>query len=148
MFKDWTLFLLYPLNCLQSVCDLLITSIRIKLHENNITLGKKFTAREVGVVWGWHPPLLQTQLSGIRTMNTGSGEAVRPVLHVNDCWKKHRSERFNPLNTKLNPICHLPVLLGAHPILHVSRVRVNDIRGFKVNKCPTRCHYVQFIIFL
>jgi hypothetical protein len=32
---------------------------------------------------------------------------------------------INPLNTKLNPICHLLALLGAHPILHVSRIRVN-----------------------
>jgi hypothetical protein len=30
----------------------------------------------------------------------------------------------NPLNTKLNPICHLLALLGAHHILHVSRIRV------------------------
>jgi hypothetical protein len=30
----------------------------------------------------------------------------------------------NPLNTKLNPICHLLALLGAHPILHISRIRV------------------------
>jgi len=34
---------------------------------------------------------------------------------------------FNPLNAKLNPICHLLSLLGAHPILHFSRVRVNDV---------------------
>ena len=33
---------------------------------------------------------------------------------------------FNPLNTKLNPICHLLTLLRAHHILHVSRIRVND----------------------
>jgi len=32
---------------------------------------------------------------------------------------------INPLNAKLNPICHLLVLLGAHHILHVSRIRVN-----------------------
>ena len=31
---------------------------------------------------------------------------------------------LNPLNAKLNPICHLLALLGAHHILHVSRVRV------------------------
>jgi hypothetical protein len=31
---------------------------------------------------------------------------------------------FNPLNAKLNPICHLLALLGAHHIFHVSRVRV------------------------
>jgi len=32
---------------------------------------------------------------------------------------------FNPLNAELNPICHLLTLLGAHHILHVSRMRVN-----------------------
>jgi hypothetical protein len=32
---------------------------------------------------------------------------------------------FNPLNSKLNPICSLLALLGAHHILHVSRIRVN-----------------------
>ena len=31
---------------------------------------------------------------------------------------------FHPLNPELNPICHLLALLGAHHILHVSRVRV------------------------
>jgi len=36
---------------------------------------------------------------------------------------------FNPFNAKLNPICHLLALLGAHHILHVSRIRVkhNDV---------------------
>jgi len=32
---------------------------------------------------------------------------------------------INPLNAELNPICHLPALLGAHHILHVGRIRVN-----------------------
>jgi hypothetical protein len=32
--------------------------------------------------------------------------------------------KTNPLNAQLNPICHLLALLGAHPILHVSRIRV------------------------
>ena len=31
---------------------------------------------------------------------------------------------FNPLNAELNPICHLLALLGAHHIIHVSRIRV------------------------
>jgi len=35
---------------------------------------------------------------------------------------------INPLNAKLNPTCHLLALLGAHRILHVSRIRVNDYR--------------------
>ena len=33
----------------------------------------------------------------------------------------------NPLNTELNPICHLLALVGAHHIVHVSRIRVNYI---------------------
>jgi hypothetical protein len=31
---------------------------------------------------------------------------------------------FNTLSPELNPICHLLALLGAHHILHVSRIRV------------------------
>jgi len=31
---------------------------------------------------------------------------------------------LNPLNFELNPICHMLALLGSHPILHVSRIRV------------------------
>jgi len=34
---------------------------------------------------------------------------------------------INPLNAKLSPICHFLALLGAHPILHVRRIRVNLI---------------------
>jgi hypothetical protein len=33
---------------------------------------------------------------------------------------------FKPLNAELNPICHLLALLGAHHILHISRIRVNQ----------------------
>jgi hypothetical protein len=33
---------------------------------------------------------------------------------------------FNPLNAELNPIRHLLALVGAHFILHVSRVRVKS----------------------
>jgi hypothetical protein len=35
------------------------------------------------------------------------------------------------LNAELNPICHLPALLGAHHILHVGRIRVkvNHLAG-------------------
>jgi hypothetical protein len=31
---------------------------------------------------------------------------------------------LNPLNAKLNPIYHLLALLRAHPILHISGVKV------------------------
>ena len=42
---------------------------------------------------------------------------------LNDPWYQLH---FNPLNAELNPICHLMALLRAHPILHVSRIRVNS----------------------
>ena len=43
-----------------------------------------------------------------------------------------------PLNTKLNPICYLLTLLGAHHILHVSRM----IKVTKVNLslCKAKRH--------
>jgi len=46
------------------------------------------------------------------------------------CYKLSHSAagRINPLNAELNPICHLLALLGAHHILHVSRVRVKSMK--------------------
>jgi hypothetical protein len=43
----------------------------------------------------------------------------------------HMTE-FNPLNIELNSICQLLALLGAHPFLHVSRIRVNYSAVFKI----------------
>jgi hypothetical protein len=37
------------------------------------------------------------------------------------------NETLNPLNAELNPICHFLALLGAHPIFHISGVRINDL---------------------
>jgi len=37
-------------------------------------------------------------------------------------------QNINPLKTQLKPICHLLALLGAHHILHVSRIRVNVLK--------------------
>jgi hypothetical protein len=39
-------------------------------------------------------------------------------------------KHFNPLNSELNPICHLLVLLGAHHIYHVSGLMVNSFFFF------------------
>jgi hypothetical protein len=39
---------------------------------------------------------------------------------------------FNPLNSELNSICHLLVLLGAHHIFHVSRIRVKLSYGKEI----------------
>ena len=49
------------------------------------------------------------------------------AIHVLSNIFAHHQEHINPLNTELNPICHLLALLGAHHILHVSRVRVKSL---------------------
>jgi len=45
---------------------------------------------------------------------------------LSSVYKKQRpiDLEINPLNAQLNTICHLLPLLGAHLILHISRIRV------------------------
>jgi hypothetical protein len=59
--------------------------------------------------------------------------------HVED-WNKYIRKKncasswsFNTLNSELNPMCHLLVLLGAHHIFHVSGLRVNRISPLEYN---------------
>jgi len=52
---------------------------------------------------------------------------------------------INPLKTQLNPICHLLALLGAHHILHVSRIRVNLNTMIYTHKFIINCsEYAQY----
>ena len=53
---------------------------------------------------------------------------VSANLHFTALWRRAGKLKFfsvNPLKTQLNLICHLLAILGAHPILHVSRIRIN-----------------------
>jgi hypothetical protein len=43
-----------------------------------------------------------------------------------------RLSGINTLNTELSPICHLLALLGAHHILHVSRIRVKPLLSYSL----------------
>ena len=47
-----------------------------------------------------------------------------PLPHTRYMLRLSNFFRINPLNHKLNPICYLLALLGAHHFLHVSRIRV------------------------
>jgi hypothetical protein len=49
---------------------------------------------------------------------------------------------INPLNTELNSICHLVALLEAHPILHVSRIRINSLYMFSAHLLIIRRHCI------
>jgi len=52
---------------------------------------------------------------------------------------------FNPLNAELNPICHLLALLGAHHILHVSRIRVNHVYNPLNAQLNPTCHLLALL---
>ena len=49
---------------------------------------------------------------------------VVQFLQEKECSPQTPALFINPLNAELNPIYHLLALLGAHHILHVSRIRV------------------------
>ena len=48
-------------------------------------------------------------------------------VHGSYIYKTEGWQIFNPLNAKLNPVCYLVALLGAHHFLHVSRIRVKSL---------------------
>jgi hypothetical protein len=56
----------------------------------------------------------------------GSSRGLPSILFPE---QKFLRQYINLLNAKLYPICHLLALLGAHYILHVSRLRVNQLTG-------------------
>jgi len=61
--------------------------------------------------------------------NTAKGNTPWQHLHLSTEHNIKRSlhaHSVNPLNTELNPICHLLALLGVH-FLHVSRIRVKSL---------------------
>jgi hypothetical protein len=54
---------------------------------------------------------------------------VEPEMYdyTSNNWSHwNNDEKLNPLNAELNLICHLLALLGAQPILHVSRIRFTE----------------------
>jgi hypothetical protein len=65
----------------------------------------------------------------------GEKNIIQAKKNINDTKKSSSSlvtglewsrgfQEVNPLNAELNPTCHLLALLGAHHILHVSRIRI------------------------
>jgi hypothetical protein len=59
---------------------------------------------------------------------TGMGDIRNDADKSQDLkwWKTVGDLTFNHLNAELNPLCHLLALLGAHHILHVSRIRAKN----------------------
>ena len=60
----------------------------------------------------------------------------------------NRCVDLNTLNAELNPICHLLALLGAHHILHVSRIRVKHLFTLRQNFPVGVAEDVERVAFL
>ena len=58
------------------------------------------------------------------TGTTKTLQQIKIIIIVNQNYVQYNAIYFNSLNAKLNPVCHLLALLGAHDILHVSRVHL------------------------
>jgi len=76
-------------------------------------------------------------------LKSGSLNLLEPSGAVEAC-NGIAVEKVNPLNAELNPICHLLVLLGAHLILHISRISVKEHILFSVFFVVTKI--VSFMI--
>jgi hypothetical protein len=82
--------------------------------------------------------VLENDLSElIHILHTAERSTVKEVIHIDMELILTKIESlkniFNPLNAELNLIHHLLALLGDHPILHVSRVRVKEQFETKVS---------------
>jgi len=93
---------------------------------------------------------LVSTLKGLEGGGRHSPETLEPLykrhgvvsqkieIFMNNVWRNldlaqqaiGHTQNFNPLNANLNPICHLLASLGAHHILHVSRIRVKILIRF------------------
>ena len=82
----------------------LIEYIYLKIHRMDnfkITEEEVLKSKEPLLLSHWHKSIMQ------------------------NCFVLLTQSILNPLNTELNPISHLLALLGAHTILHISRIKVN-----------------------
>ena len=69
------------------------------------------------------PKNIEDIIIPIKVCLTSFCDGTLPRIIDANCKRKIRD--INPLNAELNPICHLLALL-AHPIFHVSRIRVKN----------------------
>jgi hypothetical protein len=83
------------------------------------------------MVRAWHgrgmASVYQTRPHCVNQMGKTHSKPLAAQHGRGTAWARHAmcESAFNPLKAELNPICHLLALLGAHPVFHVSRIRVN-----------------------
>ena len=95
-----------------------------------------YTAQYCTVLWqtvdgiSWLKSQVSWTLSAVLCLMLirTSNEMLLVTDRICTCpWTK---TEVNPLNGELNPICHLLALLGAHHILHVSRIGVKHLSSW------------------
>ena len=91
------------------------------------------------VWWHWRDSFVIIRL--IRQQSRGCTRWQRGLHWPGSSWATQSQpstlgistlREINPLNAELNPICHLLALLGAHPILHISRIRVKTLTALYI----------------
>ena len=112
------------LTCLEITCSRIKYSTVLWLTELQIRPDRK----------------VQTQIHTVNSNSITSNCQCRIFSHKNQitricCISARLAVSINPLNAELNPICHLLALLGAHHILHVSRIRVNPDKKSSTVQC-------------
>ena len=121
---------LFPANCKLNVGS---RRIRIQLLSYRLSLKIIATFLKVIPLQAWIGPYCSRKVVRLSYLLTGRLYSPRVTPGTHFWQRKTRPQdhsvpcRINPLNAELNPTCHLLAVLGAHHILHVSRIRV--IRG-------------------
>jgi hypothetical protein len=95
--------------------------------ENNLSQSGRVWRGRVGS--GYYPSINMEQTECFKTSayNSDAGELPRKKHTTFRTRRKFEIKKIvvNSLNPELNPICHLLALLGAHPVFHISSIRVN-----------------------
>jgi len=94
--------------------------LRIQINLCKSSLNWQFILR------GWHLFLTTWLMAESHLILLGAEGAYLFLMCGSEFLIKDRDQQhaINPLNPKLNSICYLLALLGAHHFLHVSRIRV------------------------
>ena len=71
--------------------------------------------------------MIHLECSFITIRCEGEGQTKHTSIQHQHVQFPAHLKHINPLNPKLNPICYLLALLGAHHFLHVSRIRVKSL---------------------
>jgi len=104
---------------------------KILFRKTECNLTPKFRAKLSGMretsCFYWSHTLSDTQICNAKSSLQSRQIVTSRSQQLHSTGFQTLRYPVNHLNAQLNPICHLLVLLGAHHILHVSRIRVKSL---------------------